>query len=182
MRRSSTLPLLRSALVAALVAVGAIVAIPIGPVPVTLQVLVVAIATLVLSPPEAFSAVALYVALGAFGLPVFSGGSAGVGVLLGPTGGFIVGFLAGATLGAWVRRIIVARITGRPVVADTLAVLALLVVMYAAGLAQFALVTGKDVASAVALAVAPFVVIDMGKCIVALVVARALRAAGVAAG
>lgn len=187
MRRSRTVGLLRSALVAALIAAGALIALPIGPVPVTLQVLVVAVATLVLAPGEVLLALVLYVALGAAGAPVFSGGGAGVGVLLGPTGGFIAGFVAGASLGALVRQTVApqhgpgASPSRRTIVADVAALAVLLAVTYAAGWAYFAHSTGRPAADAFALAVAPFVVIDMAKAAVALVAARAIRSAGLGA-
>lgn len=177
--RPRMLPFLRSALVAALIAVGALIAIPLGPVPVTLQVLVVAVAALVLSPAEALLALALYLALGAVGMPVFSAGGAGIGVLLGPTGGFLFGFPAGAAAGALARRTLTKSPRGT-LVADAAALLLLLAVTYVAGWAWFAVVTGRGAAEAFALAVAPFVVIDAAKCAVALLVARALRASGLA--
>jgi biotin transport system substrate-specific component len=187
MRRSRTAGLLRAALVASLIAVGALIALPIGPVPVTLQVLVVAVATLVLSPGEALMALVLYVALGAAGAPVFSGGGAGVGVLLGPTGGFIAGFAAGAPLGALVRKGIATRHgtapapSRRAIVADVAGLATLLLVTYAAGWAYFAVSTGRPAADAFALAVAPFVAIDALKAAAALVAARAIRSAGLGA-
>ncbi|MGB4442117.1 MAG: biotin transporter BioY, partial [Coriobacteriia bacterium] len=81
MARSRTASFLRAALAAALVAAGALISIPLGPVPVTLQVFVLAVVVLVLAPAEASIALGLYVALGAVGAPVFSGGGSGVGVL-----------------------------------------------------------------------------------------------------
>ncbi len=184
MTRSRTTKLLRAALVAALVAVGALITVPIGLVPVTLQVLVVAIAALVLSPSEALLALVIYVAIGAAGAPVFSGGGAGVGVLVGPTGGFIVGFALGAPAAALVR----SRIQGRPGVggiparrrglATVAALGVLLVVVYLAGWLWFSFSTGRPAAEAFALAVAPFVLIDALKCAAAAMVARALEAAG----
>lgn len=179
--RSRTTSLLRASLVAALIAAGALIALPVGPIPVTLQLLAVAVAALVLSPAEAFAATALYLMLGAFGMPVFSGGGAGVGVLIGPTGGFLFGFMAGAPAAALVRRC-VSRGRG-PVcalLADAAAVLVLLSVTYAAGLAQFATVTEAPLARALAVAVAPFVLIDLGKGAGAVLIARGIRAAGVA--
>lgn len=178
MVRSRTTSYLRAALMAALVAVGALIAVPLGPVPVTLQVLVVAVAALVLTPAEALGALGLYAALGAAGVPVFSGGGAGIGALAGPTGGFIVGFVAGAPLAALVRRGV--ERAGRRPLADALALGTLLVVVYAAGWAQFALVTGRAAGEAFALAVAPFVLIDAAKCAAAALVARAVRSAGLA--
>lgn len=180
MPRSRTTSLLRAALVAALLGASALIVLPIGPVPATLQVLVVAVAVLVLSPAEALGAGALYVALGTIGLPVFAGGGAGPGVLLGPTGGFIAGFALGAGAGAVVRRVM-ASAKLSPLVADVPALITLLLVVYGSGWAWFALTTGRSAADAFALAVAPFVLVDAAKAAVALGIARALRGAGVAA-
>lgn len=185
--RTRTASFIRAALAAALVAAGALIAIPLGPVPVTLQVFVVAVAALVLAPAEALLALGLYMALGAIGAPVFSGGGAGIGVLAGPTGGFILGFVIAAPASALLRAGVVRRIpaasasAGRTVLADTLALLALLGIVYTAGWAQFALVTGRAAAEAFALAVAPFMALDAAKCAVAALVARAVRSAGLGA-
>ncbi|MCL1915134.1 MAG: biotin transporter BioY [Desulfovibrionaceae bacterium] len=85
-----------TSLLAALVAVGAFVALPIGPVPVTLQTLFVLLAGLTLGARNGTLAVTLYLAAGSLGLPVFAGGKAGLAVLLGPTGGFLLGFIPSA--------------------------------------------------------------------------------------
>lgn len=81
------------ALLVALICVGGMVTVPFGPVPFTLQGLFIALAALVLGPSRGAIAVALYIVLGAAGLPVFAGGSSGIGILLGPTGGYFVGYL-----------------------------------------------------------------------------------------
>ena len=67
--------------------------IPVGPVPITLQVLLIAFVGLFLGPRTAVLAVILYLLAGAVGLPIFAGGKAGLGVLFGPSGGYLVGFL-----------------------------------------------------------------------------------------
>ena len=77
----------------ALLACSAWVTIPFGPVPFTLQTLAVALVPQVLARREAVFTVAAYLVLGAIGLPVFSGFQGGIGVLAGPTGGFLWGFL-----------------------------------------------------------------------------------------
>lgn len=182
MPRSRTASFLRAALVAALIAAGALITVPIGPVPVTLQVLVVAVATLVLTPAEALLALGAYLVIGAAGAPVFSGGAGGPGVLVGPTGGFLLGFAAGAPAGALVRQRLTSAI-GSPngVRADLTALLVFLGITYATGWAVFALVTGRAAADAFAVAVAPFVAIDVAKCAAAWAVARGVRAAGLGA-
>lgn len=69
-----------------------------GLVPVTLQTFGVMLAGAVLGAWRGAAAVALYVAVGAAGLPIFSGGKAGFAVLLGPTGGYLISFILGAAL------------------------------------------------------------------------------------
>ncbi len=77
----------------ALITVSAWVTVPIGPVPVTLQMFAIPLAICVLRPKIAVSAIYAYVLLGALGVPVFSGMRGGIGALLGPTGGFLWGYL-----------------------------------------------------------------------------------------
>lgn len=97
-----------AALMAALIAVGAFIAIPVGPVPIVLQNLFVLLAAVLLGPKWAAVAVGVYLLAGACGLPVFAGGTGGLGRLVGPTGGYLVGFLAAAVvtglLARWARR------------------------------------------------------------------------------
>ena len=80
---------------AALISASAYVgAIPVGSagVPITLQTLTVMLAGCVLGPVRGFSAVSLYLALGAVGLPVFAEHSSGIGVFTGPSGGYLLAF------------------------------------------------------------------------------------------
>jgi len=66
--------------------------VPIINVNITLQTFIVMLAGLLLSPFEAFLSIFLYVLIGIVGFPVFSGMRGGVGVIFGPSGGFIVSF------------------------------------------------------------------------------------------
>ncbi len=87
------------AVFAALIAALALTpAIPLGGlgVPITLQTLGVALAGLCLGAWRGAAAVGLYLLVGLAGLPVFSGGKAGLAVLVGPTGGYLLGFLFSA--------------------------------------------------------------------------------------
>jgi len=92
-----------TALLAALIAAGAYINIPIGPVPISLQTFFVTLAGFVLGPKKGAMAVALYLLAGLIGLPVFSGGRSGLGHLLGPTGGFLVGFMLSAFISGLAR-------------------------------------------------------------------------------
>ena len=89
------------ALFTALTVIGAQISLPIGPVPMTLHVLVILVAAVVLGSRRAFFSVALWTLLGSIGLPVFAQGKAGVAVLIGPTGGYIWGFMLAAYLVGW---------------------------------------------------------------------------------
>lgn len=80
------------ALGAAIIAVLSPLAIPIGIVPVTLQTLAVGLVATVLKARETFFAILLYLLLGFIGIPVFTGGTSGIAVLFGPTGGFLLAF------------------------------------------------------------------------------------------
>ena len=82
----------------ACMAVTAWVTIPIGPVPLSLSPLAIFFTLFALKPRDAFIAICGYVALGAIGLPVFTGFRGGIGALFGPTGGFIMGFVVGACI------------------------------------------------------------------------------------
>lgn len=82
----------------ACMAVTAWVTVPIGPVPLSLSPLAIFFTLFALKPRDAFIAICGYVALGAIGLPVFTGFRGGIGALFGPTGGFIMGFVVGACI------------------------------------------------------------------------------------
>ena len=85
-----------TALFAALIAAGTFIAIPIGPVPIVLQNLFALLSGLVLGPLMGAAAVGLYLLAGILGFPVFAGGSGGIPRLLGPTGGYLIGYLLAA--------------------------------------------------------------------------------------
>jgi biotin transport system substrate-specific component len=98
-----------------IIAVSAQVSIPLPftPVPVTLQTFAVVLTGALLGSRRGAAALLAYLAEGLAGLPVFSLGGAGLGHLLGPTGGYLVGFVAAAWLtGYLVQRRVAARIPG----------------------------------------------------------------------
>lgn len=89
---------------AALTALGAHIAVPLGftPVPMTLQTLFVLLAGLLLGPAAGAASQLLYLGLGLAGVPVFAMGAAGLPWLLGPTGGYLMAFPAAAALAGWI--------------------------------------------------------------------------------
>ena len=94
-----------AALFAALTAVGALIRIPVPPVPFTLQTLSVFLAAGLLSPGGAFTSQVLYLAVGLFGLPVFAGGG-GIGYIFDPTFGYLLSFpIAAFVMGVLSKRL-----------------------------------------------------------------------------
>lgn len=93
---SNTIKSVMTALFAALICAGALIAIPVGPVPMVLQNAFAIMAGLLLGPIQGAGAVGIFLILGALGLPVFSGGRGGIAVLTGPTAGYLAGYFIGA--------------------------------------------------------------------------------------
>ncbi|NMB78121.1 MAG: biotin transporter BioY [Methanomicrobiales archaeon] len=78
-----------------LIALGSWISLPLGNIPLTLQTLFILLAGIILHRYGALP-VLLYVVLGVLGLPLFHNGTAGIGVLLGPSGGYLIGFIFAA--------------------------------------------------------------------------------------
>jgi biotin transport system substrate-specific component len=150
---------------AALTALASQVVLPIpgSPVPVTGQTFAVLLTAAALGPARGLASQLLYLTLGAVGLPVFTAGAHGVHVLGGATGGYLVGFLlASLIVGAGSRR------GADRTVLRQLAVLALgSAAIYACGVPWLAITTGMGLGKAVAVGMAPFLVGDALKAMLA---------------
>jgi biotin transport system substrate-specific component len=144
-----------SAAFISLIALGSWISIPIGNIPVTLQTLFVLLAGVVLH-RSAVVPVLLYIILGALGLPLFHNGTAGIGVLLGPTGGYMIGFVfASLIVGlAYEYTSNALRITG---------LLAGTILIYVCGVAWLMLSLKMGFLPAVLTGVAPFILFDLIK-------------------
>jgi biotin transport system substrate-specific component len=159
-----------AALMAALTAAGAYIAIPIGPVPIVLQNLFVMLAGLLLGGRWGLISVGVYLLAGAVGLPVFAGGTGGIGKFVGPTGGYLLGFAAAAYL------IGIISAAGRGRVAfDVLAMVAGTAVIYAFGVPWLKVVTGMSLSKALTVGMLPFLIGDALKIAAAIPIAKALR-------
>ena len=167
-----TSPRLRNALLVVLGAVfiflTAKVAIPIpgNPVPYTLQNFGVLVVGGALGLRRGGAAALLYVLLGVVGLPFFAEGKGGISVILGSTGGYIIGFvLAGAIVGrlaelGWDRRI------GGAIGATSIGTAAI----YAVGVPWLAVTTGLSPVQAIEFGLLPFLAVDIVKLLAAAVV------------
>ena len=147
--------LAQSATFIALLAAGAWAALPVGPVPVTLQTFFLLLAAPVMKRRAVIPA-ALYLLLGALNLPVFHAGLSGIGVLLGPSGGFLAGFIPAAAVAglAYEKRSRIFRIGG---------LAAATVIIYACGVAWLLLSSGISLPAALLIGVLPFLAGDILK-------------------
>jgi biotin transport system substrate-specific component len=141
---------------------------PFTPVPVTMQNFVVFAGAALLGPRVAMASVLAYLGLGAAGLPVFSGWGAGAAYLLGPTGGYLVGFMAAA----WVVPALCRSHRGKNMGIFALAMVSGVAATYLCGAAWLYFFYGWEPRSIWLLGVAPFVMPDLLKAICAAAVAR----------
>jgi biotin transport system substrate-specific component len=130
---------------------------PFTPIPLTLQNFAVIMVGMALGPVAGFSAMVLYLAEGALGLPVFtpSGGPGGMAHLLGPNGGFLFSYPLAAATAGWVIRALKPLTTRfrSALVAGAAATLPIFLL----GAGWFALYARHSVSATWSLAVAPFV-------------------------
>jgi biotin transport system substrate-specific component len=166
-------PLILCALFAALTVVGAIIQIPLPftPVPISLATLSVYLAGGLLGAKCGVLSQVVYILLGAIGLPVFSNFQGGVGVIVGPTGGYIIGYVTAA--------LVVGLIAGSdrhtPVWKLTVAMIAGTAACYIPGTAWFMISTGTGLVSALSFCVIPFLIGDTLKIIAAVLLVKALK-------
>lgn len=93
MKHTALKQLIISAQFAVLIAIIAQFSLPLGLIPLTGQTLAIGLTATILGPKNSLSAIGLYLLMGLIGLPVFANHQAGLAVLFGPTGGYLIGFL-----------------------------------------------------------------------------------------
>ena len=161
-QRSWLLDAVLVVLFSAFVALTAQVEIPLWPVPLTLQTLGVLFTGAVLGSRRGALALLLYLTEGTLGLPVFAGGASGVGYMLGPTGGYLVGFVVAAGVVGWLAQ----RGWDRRLVWAAVAMVIGNVIIYVCGVAWLAVFLG-DLWGALVKGMLLFVVGDLIKIAVA---------------
>lgn len=159
-----------ASLLAALIAAGAYLALPIGPVPIVLQNLFVFLSGLLLGPRWGVASVGVYLMAGALGLPVFAGGVGGIGRFAGPTGGYLLGYLPAVYVIGWISK----KSKGRAAV-DVLAMVCGSIIIYACGVSWLKILSGLTLAKTLAVGMYPFILGDGIKIAAAVPIAKALR-------
>ena len=163
MKKSLVYNMTSCALMAALMCALCPVSVPIGPIPISLGILVILLTVYLLGTWRALVSYTVYLLLGAVGMPVFSGFQGGLAKLVGPTGGYLVGFwlmilVSGLVMEACKRRLL-------PTAAGMVLGVA---VDYAVGTAWFVFQTQSTVAHALEVCVYPFIPFDLAKIAVTL--------------
>ncbi len=155
----------------AVTAAGAFMMIPLPPVPITLQTLFLYLAAALMGGRLGALSQVIYLLLGIIGLPVFAGGKAGMGVLLGPTGGYLTGFV----VGAYVTGKLVEIKKGSGPAWIVLAMVAGTVVIYLFGVLQLMMIARLSMDKAIAVGVLPFLIGDALKIAAAVFITVKLR-------
>lgn len=167
-----TVLLIKCAIFAALTALCAQIQVPLYGVPLSLALLPVLMAGAMLGVSGGVLSVSCYLLLGAVGLPVFNGFTGGLGVLTGPTGGYLAGYLACAAVTAL---LVKKRSGGFGYLC--LCMGAGVLVCYTLGTAWFCAVTGSGLVSALGVCVLPFLPGDAVKIALAAYLAPRLKRA-----
>ena len=167
-------------LFAALICAGCFIAVPAGPggIPIVMQNMFVVLSALILGGFGGFWAALIFVAAGALGLPVYSGGTGGAAHLVGPTGGFLTGYVLAALGAGLLARLpsVKEKSFSLPhILRMVLAAAAGYIIVYIPGVLWFMHLTGKGFYPTMAACVIPFIPGDIIKLAVTVPVAAKLR-------
>lgn len=143
---------------------------PIGPVPISLTNLAIYFSLYVLGTKFGCVSYLVYLLIGFIGVPVFSGFTSGPGKLLGPTGGYLIGFLPMAVIAG----LLIDKFISRRVIC-LLGMVAGTIVAYAFGTIWLAYQAGMDWKAALMAGVIPFIPGDLGKMLLAMIAGPQIR-------
>ncbi len=165
------------ALMAAVMCILGPMSIPIGIIPVSLTPLTVFLAVYILGTGKGTISCLIYLAIGLVGLPVLSGYTGGPGKLFGPTGGYLFGFLPMAIIaGFFIHHFY------HNILVQFAGMLLGLMVCYAFGTLWLAFSAKMTLGAALAAGVTPFILFDISKIVISILLGRIVRARLVRAG
>ena len=170
MERKQILKLVLIALFAALISAGAYIKIPVGPVPITLSTFFAILAGTCLPLPQAAASIIVYILIGAIGLPVFTSGG-GIAAIIGPTGGYIIGYIPCAVIGALIMRAMAKHVR----LASLISSIAATAMIYAIGLPWLSAIMDLSLSAMLAAGLIPFIIGDTLKIIVATLITPSIR-------
>jgi len=156
-----------------MVAMSAQISVPMFPVPMTLQTMMISVIGLTYGSRLAVATLVAYLVQGAMGLPVFAGGAAGAAYMMGPTGGFLVGFIGLA----WLTGFLVERGLDRGFVRLFFAAFIPALLLFVPGVAWLWFITPLDLQGAAMAGAAPFQIGGLVKSTVAALIVTGAFAA-----
>ena len=168
-RNSQTYAMVSTALMTAVTCILAPLSVPIGPVPISFTNLAIYISLYLLDWKRGTVSYFLYLLIGFAGLPVFSGFTGGVAKLVGPTGGYIVGFIPMAIIAG----LVIDHFKQRWL--QLLGMIVGTAICYALGTAWFCMQAGYTVSAALAVCVFPFIPADLVKMLIAMTIGPEIR-------
>lgn len=168
----STQTIAKIAIITAVTCVLAPLSLPIGPIPISLTNFVIYLGLYALGTKNELISYLAYLLLGAIGLPVFSGFVGGPGKLIGPTGGYLIGFLPMASVAG-----LVIEHFPEKKLAAALGMIAGTLICYILGTAWFCIQANATVSKALGLCILPFLPGDGIKIAVAVFMGPKLRRA-----
>lgn len=162
------------ALFAAFISACSFIQLSIGPVPFTLQTFGIFVSAGILGARRGTISVIVYVLLGLVGLPVFAG-AFGPGVIVGPTGGYITGFIFTALIIGLITQYVKSKNTAANIAISIAAMVLGDLVCFVLGTIQFMYVSGNNLAVSLSYCVTPFVIPDFVKIVVATIIVNRLK-------
>lgn len=163
------------ALSSAIICIFSVLSIPAGPVPITLGLFSVVFCGCLLSARLSIISVIIYILLGLSGLPVFSGFRGGIHTLAGPTGGYIVSYLAIAPISNFFFHIGEKRNCALKYIAYIGGAILLLIACYLLAVIHFSFIMSCGIKQAIAECVLPFVFFDTIKAVSAFCIAESVK-------
>ena len=146
------------------------ISIYIGPIPLSLSLFIILIVNSIFNKFEGVVITVLYILIGAIGLPVFAGGMAGFQVIVGPTGGYIIGYLLCS--------LIVSLMTNLNNKSNTILIFSYIIgviLCYLCGVTYYIYLFDSTLKDAIMLCVYPFLIVDTIKISIAFIVSIILK-------
>jgi len=169
--KTSIKGLVYAALFGSLTAAGAFIIIPLPPVPITAQTFFLNVSAVLLGGQLGALSQFIYVMLGVVGIPVFAGGTAGLGIIFGPTGGYLLGFIIAAFVIGMVNRL--RKSAG--IFWNIFSMLIGMLIIYLLGSLQLSFVAKMSFHKALTIGVLPFIPGDIIKILFAAIVSSRLK-------
>ncbi len=162
------------AILAAIISVLSIITFQINVVPITLSVFAVLLSAVIAGAKKSVTAVAVYILIGALGIPVFSGIKGGVQILAGPTGGYIISYIFMALIVGIVSDKIKENNIKNQVILFLFSIISI-AVCYILGTIQYVFITSIGWTAALSACVYPFIPFDIIKSFLAVIIGLKIK-------